>query len=207
MRPPPVLLALALVLAASAASAKVRIEVVNGEKVILNETSEFKERRLSTGFASVPDNELLPRIDLYAKQAGLDPRLVRAVVQVESGYNSRALSNKGAMGLMQLMPGTARQFSVSDAYDPDQNLRAGTSYLRSLLDSFQGRLEHALAGYNAGPGAVAKYRGVPPYRETKDYLERVLGLYKGRLGELGRRVFVTREPGRGIVITTEPGTS
>jgi soluble lytic murein transglycosylase-like protein len=200
-------LALALVLAASAASAKVRIEVVNGEKVILNETSEFKERRLSTGFASVPDNELLPRIDRYAKQAGLDPRLVRAVVQVESGYNSRALSNKGAMGLMQLMPGTARQFSVSDAYDPDQNLRAGTSYLRSLLDSFQGRLEHALAGYNAGPGAVAKYRGVPPYRETKDYLERVLGLYKGRLGELGRRVFVTREPGRGIVITTEPGTS
>jgi soluble lytic murein transglycosylase-like protein len=203
----PALAALALSFDASASSAKVRIEVVNGEKVILNEPSEAKARRLSTTFAAVPDNELLPRIDHYSKQAGLDPRLVRAVVQVESGYNSRALSNKGAMGLMQLMPGTAQLFSVSDPYDPDQNLRAGTSYLKRLLDSFQGRIEHALAGYNAGPGAVEKYRGVPPYRETKEYLERVLGLYQGHGGGLGRRVFVTREAGRGIVITTEPGSS
>jgi soluble lytic murein transglycosylase len=127
------------------------------------------------------------------------------VVQVESGYNVRALSNKGAMGLMQLMPDTAKLYSVADPYDADQNLRAGTVYLRRLLDTFQGRLEHALAGYNAGPGAVEKYRGVPPYRETKDYVERVLGLYQGQGGSLGRKVFVTREPGRGIVITTEPG--
>jgi soluble lytic murein transglycosylase-like protein len=188
-----------------AAQATVRIETRNGERIILNESNDNKQRRRAIHFVDLPDGSLLPRIEQHARTAGLDPRLVRAVIQVESGYNPQALSNKGAMGLMQLMPETARMFAVSDPYDPDQNIRAGTSYLRRLLDSFQGRLEHALAGYNAGPNAVARYRGVPPYRETKDYLERVLGLYQGRdAGAIGRRVFVTKDPTRGIVITTEP---
>ena len=193
----------ALLTAVEPVAATVRIETRNGERIILNESSDHKARRQAVQFVDLPDGSLMPRIEQHARTAGLDPKLVRAVVQVESGYNPRALSNKGAMGLMQLMPETAQMFSVSNPYDPDQNLRAGTAYLRRLLDSFQGRLEHALAGYNAGPNAVAKYRGVPPYRETRDYLERVLGLYQGS-GSMGRKVFVTRDPSLGIVITTEP---
>ena len=107
-------------------------------------STDHKARRQAVQFVDLPDGSLMPRIEQHARSAGLDPKLVRAVVQVESGYNPRALSNKGAMGLMQLMPETAQMFSVSNPYDPDQNLRAGTAYLRRLLDSFQGRLEHAV---------------------------------------------------------------
>ncbi len=110
----------------------------------------------------------------HAKAQNLRADLVRAVVQVESGYNPRAVSPKGAMGLMQLMPTTARQLGVRAPFDPEENIRGGTTYLRQLLERFDGSEELALAAYNAGPLAVDRYGNqVPPYRETRDYVRKV----------------------------------
>jgi soluble lytic murein transglycosylase-like protein len=113
-------------------------------------------------------------IQQHAARQSLRPELVRAVIQVESGFNPRALSPKGAMGLMQLMPATARSLGVDDPWDPAQNIRGGTDYLRHLLDEYDGDERLALAAYNAGSGAVARYGGrVPPYRETREYVRKV----------------------------------
>jgi soluble lytic murein transglycosylase-like protein len=115
-----------------------------------------------------------PYVVEYSNQHSLRPELVRAVIQVESGYNPRALSPKGAMGLMQLMPETARMLGVQRPYDPEQNIRGGTRYLRLLLDKYDGNEELALAAYNAGSGAVDRYgKRIPPYRETRDYVRKV----------------------------------
>jgi soluble lytic murein transglycosylase-like protein len=115
-----------------------------------------------------------PIVQEHANRHSLRPELVRAVIQVESGFDPRALSPKGAMGLMQLMPDTARQLGVRNPWDPEQNIRGGTLYLRQLLDQYDGNEELALAAYNAGSGAVKRYGGrVPPYRETRDYVRKV----------------------------------
>ena len=121
----------------------------------------------------VPYGEL---IDAAAARHGVDPRLIRAVVQVESGYQPGARSSKGAMGLMQLMPQTARHYALRDPYDPGANLDAGVRHLKSLLGRFEVSL--ALAAYNAGEAAVRRFGGIPPYRETLDYVGRVLRLAK-----------------------------
>jgi soluble lytic murein transglycosylase-like protein len=119
-------------------------------------------------------NRYEPLIMEHAARHSLRPALVRAVIQVESGFNPRARSPKGAMGLMQLMPTTARELGVVDAYDPADNIRGGTLYLRRLLDRYDGNEELALAAYNAGSGAVEKYgHAVPPFRETRDYVKNV----------------------------------
>lgn len=116
-------------------------------------------------------------IRTHATRSGVRAGLVRAVIQVESAFNPRAISSKGAMGLMQLMPATARQFGVSNAFDPSENVRAGVAYLRQLLDRYGGDERLALAAYNAGPGAVDRFgQSVPPFAETRDYVRRIGGL-------------------------------
>ncbi|WP_328986274.1 lytic transglycosylase domain-containing protein [Thiorhodovibrio winogradskyi] len=119
-----------------------------------------------------------PLIIAEARRHGIDPNLVHAVIRAESAYRPNAKSPAGACGLMQLMPATARRFGVRDIWDPEQNIRGGVAYLRFLLDRFDGDIRLALAGYNAGEGAVAKYGNrIPPYRETREYVRRVIGYF------------------------------
>ena len=192
-----------LAVASPAFADTTKIEVrEDGTKVIVNEPSESRVRRLSTSLLAVPDPVLAEAIGRHAAARRLEPRLVQAVIQVESGYNRRARSNKGAMGLMQLMPDTASDLAVGDPWDPEENLRGGTSYLRKLLDRFGG-LDLALAAYNAGPEAVAKYDGIPPYEQTREYVRRVLGLFDGSDSVLdGREVFIVRDANNQVRLTT-----
>ena len=112
-------------------------------------------------------------INEHARNQGVAADLVRAVIQVESAFNPSALSNKGAMGLMQLMPATARDLGVHNAFDPDQNIRGGVTYLKQLLNRYDQKVELALAAYNAGIGNVTKYGAVPPFKETRSYVDRI----------------------------------
>jgi hypothetical protein len=121
---------------------------------------------------SLPYSEIIASA---AAKAGVDPRLVHAVIRVESAYQAQARSRKGAMGLMQLMPDTARQYAVENPFDPGANIEAGTRHLRSLIDRLAD-LPLALAAYNAGEGAVQRFRGIPPYPETQNYVRQVLRL-------------------------------
>ena len=107
----------------------------------------------------------------------VDPALIRAVIETESNWNSKAISSKGAVGLMQLVPGTAQQMGVNNAFDPKQNLEGGVHYLQTLLQRYNGDLDKALAAYNAGPGAVDRAGGVPRYRETREYVQKVTDSY------------------------------
>lgn len=116
-------------------------------------------------------------IDANAAAFQVDPALIEAIVQNESGFDAKATSSAGARGLMQLMPQTAASLGVSDSYDPAQNVRGGTRYLRGLLDRF-GDVELAVAAYNAGPSAVERYGGVPPYAQTQEYVRNVMARYR-----------------------------
>jgi soluble lytic murein transglycosylase-like protein len=116
-------------------------------------------------------------IEAAAKRHNVDANLVRAMIQVESNYNPRAVSRKGAMGLMQLMPSTARQLNVSNPFDPSQNIDGGVRHLKLLLDNYGGDVQLSLAAYNAGSGAVARNGGVPPYSETRGYVKKITKLY------------------------------
>ncbi|WP_140910129.1 lytic transglycosylase domain-containing protein [Cognatiluteimonas lumbrici] len=127
---------------------------------------DFARVRLNT---TAFDKEIASAASRY----GVDEAIVRAIIHAESSFNPKARSRVGAQGLMQLMPATAQRFGVEDAYEPEQNIRGGVQYLAWLLKRFDGDLTLAAAGYNAGEGAVAKYKGVPPYAETRRYVERV----------------------------------
>jgi len=122
------------------------------------------------------DTSYADLITAAAEAHGVDPLLVQALIQVESNYQPRARSPKGAMGLMQLMPSVAKEYKLRNAYDPASNIDAGVRKLKSLIESMEGNLSMALAAYNAGEGAVARFKGVPPYRETQTYVSRILSL-------------------------------
>ncbi|HEY3172383.1 MAG TPA: lytic transglycosylase domain-containing protein [Thermoanaerobaculia bacterium] len=182
------LFALAILFAVAASgSAKVRIQVVNGKRVIFNDgvgekTTAAGRRGTGTQWLAARisrPSQFDPLITRAANDHSLDPRLVKSVMLVESGFNPSAVSRKGARGLMQLMPGTASRHGVRDVHDPAQNIAAGTRYLSHLLGLFEGNLEKSLAAYNAGEAAVAHYGGVPPYDETRDYVRKALTAYYG----------------------------
>jgi len=130
------------------------------------------------GPAMVPPAEIDRLVNANSAQWNVDPNLVRAIIANESGFNANATSGVGAQGLMQLMPGTAAGLGVTNSYDPGQNVWGGTRYIKGLLDRFGGNVKLAVAAYNAGPGAVEKYSGVPPYAETQNYVQNVLSSYE-----------------------------
>lgn len=149
------------------------------------ETSEFRLRYSakgivihSLGFRRRARPEFDPLIEDASSRFGVSADFIRAIISVESAFDEFAVSSKGAQGLMQLMPGTARRFGVSDPFDPEQAITGGTDYLRYLLDLFHGSIDLAAAGYNAGENAVLRYGGIPPYRETRNYVVRVRSALK-----------------------------
>lgn len=129
--------------------------------------------------------ELISLAHAAAVVQHVDHRLVESLVEMESGYDPNALSAKGAMGLMQLMPEVAREYGVIDPYDPRQNLAAGVRHLKKLLVKYRANLEKAVAAYNAGESAVDRYSGVPPYPETRTYVRRVLYRFRQRVERSG----------------------
>ena len=122
-------------------------------------------------------------INYVAKKYNISTALIKSVIKAESGFDPTAVSSAGAMGLMQLMPGTASGQGVENAFDPVQNIEGGAKYLRSMLDKFGGNLELALAAYNAGPGNVIKYGGIPPFDETQNYVKKIMGYIKNKTFE------------------------
>jgi soluble lytic murein transglycosylase-like protein len=134
------------------------------------------DKQKNTATSQLPYHQ---EVLLAANETAIEPALIHAVIATESQHNAHAKSNKGALGLMQLMPATARRFNVKDRNDPRQNILAGSRYLRELLNLYQGDLKLTLAAYNAGPGAVQKYSNqIPPYKETMRYVPKVLKFYE-----------------------------
>ncbi|MBM3774803.1 MAG: lytic transglycosylase domain-containing protein [Acidobacteria bacterium] len=144
--------------------------------------------------AAWPDRRLEEMVDQVAARHQLDPRLVHSVIRVESNYDPRAVSPKGALGLMQLIPATARRFGVADVFSPAENLEGGARYLKHLLDLYGGSYPLALAAYNAGEGAVARHRGIPPYPETRNYVHRVARGFRESPARLQAKTAENRPP-------------
>jgi len=143
---------------------------------IVNSTNGRKSA--ATGRLTNPGENINSLISASANKYGLDPKLVSAVAQTESGYRADAVSGSGAVGVMQLMPETATELGVNNIYDPAQNIDGGAKYLKQMMTTFHGDVSKAVAAYNAGPQAVKNYNGVPPYAETQNYVSKVLDLYQ-----------------------------
>jgi hypothetical protein len=181
-----VLLFLTLVPAVTKADQIVLLVDEKGNKVFVNtsDTSTAPVRSTkslqSTGsfVAARPAAEIDQLVEQTAARFHVDPELVRAVIRVESGFNPKAVSDKGAMGLMQLIPATAQRFGVADAFDPKQNIEGGVNYLKYLLDMFGGDLSLSLAAYNAGEHAVQRSGGIPAIPQTQDYVRKVTSIYQ-----------------------------
>lgn len=171
-----------MVVVAASANGAVKITVKkDGTKLIYNSGGRSGTHGNLTWLATRHDrrSKYDPFIETYAAKYGVDPTLVRAVIQVESDFDPMCVSHKGARGLMQLMPATAKRFGVTKVHDPEQNIHGGVRYLAHLLELF-GDMPRALAAYNAGEGAVMKYGGIPPYQETSTYVVRAMTVYYGR---------------------------
>jgi soluble lytic murein transglycosylase len=205
---------LTMVLVASQALAEVKLVTrPDGTRYMYNTGRKTSFTTPPPRPAQTADVDLDAVIGRYSREVRLDPDLVKAVIRAESSFDERAVSHQGAMGLMQLMPDTADALAVSDPFDPEQNVRGGTRYLRQMLDAFRGSLELALAAYNAGPEAVHRFGGVPPYRETVDYVERVMRLYRSdptyavrasrHLGR-GRQTYLSRGADGKLTMSTTP---
>lgn len=155
----------------------------HGHTIYVNATDDAGDGRAGRSYRPVRSLSALPpaEVDKVVVKAAaakqVDPKLVHSIIQVESGYNPNAVSNKGAMGLMQLIPGTAKRFGVENPFDPVQNVQGGVSYLKYLLDMFKGDVTLSLAAYNAGENSVLRSGGVPAFRETQDYVRKVNSLY------------------------------
>jgi hypothetical protein len=179
-----VALVVATFLLAGVAGADVRIGVKGGKKVIYNvgRASRGTSGSDLSWLAKQHDRRTKydPIIERYAARYGVDATLVRAVIQVESNFDPAVVSSKGARGLMQLMPATARRFGVTNIHDPEQNIHGGVRYLAYLTKMFNHDLPRVFAGYNAGEGAVQRYGGIPPYDETSTYVVRAMTVYRGR---------------------------
>jgi soluble lytic murein transglycosylase-like protein len=174
-----------LIFAASAATPEVLVKMdSNGKKVFYNIPPKKVQSNLQLNLKNSPALryskravEYTPLIEKACSKYNVDPDLVKAVIQVESAYNSQAKSHAGAIGLMQLMPGTAQRFGVKQIYDPHENVHGGVQYLKFLLTLFNNDLPLAVAAYNAGEGAVQRFKGIPRYTETQNYVRKVLTLY------------------------------
>jgi len=158
---------------------KVKGTIYNPENV--DSTSKINEKQAEINPLGEKINaskaQLMGMISQISNKHGVDDKLVKALIRQESGFNPNAVSSAGAQGLMQLMPSTAKSLGVKNSFDPRQNIEGGVKYLRQMLDKYNGNKILALAAYNAGPGAVDKYDGVPPYKETQNYVKAILSNY------------------------------
>ena|SRR5215831_7886252 len=166
-----------------------------GTIALTNVPSDVRYRRIELDSSArrlvLPERELAPVIARHSQQQQLHPALIRAIIKAESNFDPHAISRRGAVGLMQLMPQTAVRLDVRDLYDPDDNVGGGTKYLRQLLDRFHGNLPLALAAYNAGENVVDRYQSLPPIDETRQYVRKVLRYYRTFLTRDG---FITERP-------------
>ena len=149
------------------------IETLKGKIEELAPVETFKEKVIQAKPKNVDEI-----ISAVSKKYNVDENFIRAIIKQESGFNPNATSKKGAMGLMQLMPKTAKGLGVADAYNPEQNVEGGVKYIKSLIDKYDGDKKIALAAYNAGPTAVNRYGGIPPYKETQNYVNKIMSMYE-----------------------------